>query len=70
MIYDIEKIYEAKDFESLSSTQLMELFKNVKWMVEILHDVKKIKKVTADLALMRQIIKGFNQIHNRREQLP
>lgn len=69
MTYNMEKIYSSKDFESLSHAELLEMYRNVKLMAGIVHGVKKIKKVTTDLALMRQIIKGFNQNYNQKEQL-
>jgi len=68
-MYDVTKIYSVEDFESLSSAQLMELFKDAKSATLNLHDMKRIKKVVADLSLMQQTIKGFNQNHNRKEQL-
>ena len=69
MKYDINKIYEIKNFESLPPVELRDLFRNVKLMLDIQYEAKKIKKGLADVALMRQVIKGFSQIHNSRELL-
>ncbi len=65
MIYDVEKVYSVKELEALSGDELLKLYESAKQVSWGLQGIKKIKKAQSDIATMRYILKGFNQVHNQ-----
>lgn len=65
MYYDVDKTYTVKELEGLSSDDLTELFMSAKDKSWGLCKSKLIKKVSADIAIMRTILVGYNSNHNK-----
>ena len=65
MNYDIEKKYTVEELELLTPNDLAELFMVAKEMLWGFHQSKMIRKVNADISVMRTILTGYNSNYNK-----
>jgi len=65
-MYDFMEAYTAEYFRTLTPRELQVLFEEAKGVSFIIQGIKQIKKVTNDIAVMRNLLNGFDGIYNEK----